>query len=154
MKIHNRIRASLLKRTNNVRLKGGKKSLSLLYPQARRGAAFTAPRAVDDQQHDSESRSVGRSRSVACLSNLVQGAEINSMLFLPLSHSPPPLCLAIQLHNSVVCSQHVANRVNDVDACRKSHSVDGVATRIPHNDGFFLVSRRSVALSLQTSWKP
>ena len=89
--------------------------------------------------------------SVACLSNLVQGAEINSMLFLPFLSL---LTLGIQPALSVVCSQHVANRVNDVDACRKSHSV-GVATRIPHNDGFFLVSRRSrsVALSLQTSWK-
>ena len=130
-----------------MRLKGGKKSLSLLYPQARRGAAFTAPRAVDDQQHDSESRSVGR--SVACLSNLVQGAEINSMLFLPLSHSPPPLCLAIQLHNSVVCSQHVANRVNDVDACRKSQSVGVATTRIPLNDGFFwFLASRSVGRSV------
>ena len=46
-------------------------SLSLLYP-----SAFTAPGAVLDHG----------SGSPACLSNLVQGAEINSMLFLP-----PPL---------------------------------------------------------------
>ena len=46
---------------------------------------------------------------------------------------------------AVVCSQHVANRVNDVDACRKSHSGSvGIASgrRVSRTmTDFFLVSR-------------
>ena len=110
-------------------------SLSLLYP-----SAFTAPGAVRDHS----------SGSPACLSNLVQGAEINSMLFLP-----PPLptqtlgiLLSLSLYLSpaaVVCSQHVANRVNGVDACRKRHLESvGIASgrRVSRTMmDFFLVSR-------------
>ena len=121
--------------------------MSLLYPQAAgRGFHITAPRAAGGRRTINNMAVRVRERvvgSVACLSNLVQGAEINSMLFLP-----PPLptqtlgillSLSLSLsfsRRAVVCSQHVANRVNDVDACRKSHS-GGVATRIPHYDGFF-----------------
>ena len=89
--------------------------------------------------------------SPACLSNLVQGAEINSMLFLP----PPlptqtlgillSLPLSFSRRAAAVCSQHVANRVNDVDACRKSHSESvGIASgrRVSRTmTDFFLVSR-------------
>ena len=62
---------------------------------------------------------------------------------------PFPLRLSascsLSLSSAVVCSQHVANRVNDVDACRKSHSESvGIASgrRVSRTmTDFFLVSR-------------
>ena len=62
-------------------------SLSLLYPPA-----FTAPGAVLDHG----------SGSPACLSNLVQGAEINSMLFLPPPLPTQTLGILLSLSSAVV----------------------------------------------------
>ena len=106
-------------------------SLSLLYP-----SAFTAPGAVLDL-------AVGRPPVYQIWYKERKLTQCYSFLL------PFPLRLSascsLSLSPAVVCSQHVANRVNDVDACRKSHSESvGIASgrRVSRTmTDFFLVSR-------------